>query len=523
MSRLPIGVQDFRKLRTEGLAYVDKTEQVYNLMNLGQHIFFSRPRRFGKSLLISTLKEIFSGSKELFEGLWIEDKIDWKTYPVIHIDFNEMNYRELALEAEIARTLDENAERNGVELSSEDSKGKFRELFKQLAVDGEKVVVLVDEYDKALTDYLEDNERARENANILKNFYSVLKSQDKNIHFNFITGVSKYGKVSIFSDLNNLFDATMHDDLAALCGYTQEELQGYFSEELYKLCLKGSWGLDDLLQGIKLMYNGYSWDGRQKVYNPFSVLNFFNLGKFEHFWFATGTPTFLMKLMKEQQLASYELELLKTSGAILENNDLNNIGIQSLLFSTGYLTIKKEELKIGRTNYQLGFPNEEVRTAFMQYLLSTYIDRTADRLENDVISNLTDGIEHDDWELFFETINEKVFARAPYGILPKKESYVHSIIHMLMVLTGYEIHSEVQTRKGRMGSVLDTGDRILIFEFKIDRSAEEAVEQIKEMKYYEMYAHQEKPLTVVGVNFDTEKKEIDDYVVKNLDNSIPNM
>ncbi|MGI9159724.1 MAG: AAA family ATPase, partial [Saprospiraceae bacterium] len=284
MKKLPIGSQDLPGLIGDGYLFVDKTEQIHRLMQAGKYLFLSRPRRFGKSLLVSTLHEIFRGNKALFKGLWIEDKIDWAHYQVIRVDFNKMNYQSNPLSVELDKQMEANATANNIRLTATDYKGKFAELLETLGSGDKKAVVLIDEYDKAITDFLgEDEERIPENVRVLKNFYSTLKSLDRCIHFVFITGVSKYGRVSIFSDLNNLNDITTHPDFAVLLGWTQEEMERYFDDRLSDLARHFNLDRADLLEKIRAYYNGYSWDGEHRVYNPYSLLNFFHQpGRLQH-------------------------------------------------------------------------------------------------------------------------------------------------------------------------------------------------------------------------------------------------
>jgi hypothetical protein len=292
MQKLPIGIQDFRALREGGYLYIDKTELIYQLAKTGKYYFLSRPRRFGKSLLVSTLKALFSGEKDLFEGLWIEDKWDWeKKNPVIHLSFSQLDYKKDSLENALLAWLDKEAERHGLSLSGKTIKQKFTEFIPLLAEQG-KVVFLVDEYDKPIIDFIESLEGVNENREVLRSLYSGIKDLDPYFSFVFLTGVSKFSKVSIFSDLNNLGDITLDATFNALCGYTQQELEASFSDHFQAISKKMEVSVTDLLEKVREWYNGYNWTGEDRLYNPFSILNFVRKGQFQNFWFSTGTPTF---------------------------------------------------------------------------------------------------------------------------------------------------------------------------------------------------------------------------------------
>ena len=366
---LPLSRQSFRDLREDNCIYVDKTQHIYNLCTQGKMYFLSRPRRFGKSLLLSTMSELFLGSKELFEDTWIVDKWDWtKKNPIIHISFLDIPYLTMGLEAGIRFFLLEQYEEHGL-----DSKGVtdisllFTRLIKQLYKQHGKVVILIDEYDKPIIDYLEFHkiQEAKANLEVLGLFYSGLKEVTLNIRLLFITGVSKFTHVSLFSKLNNLTDLTINPHYSTMLGYTQEELEHYFSEYIDDTCLfMGNYTRTELLEEIRVWYNGYSWDGKHRLYNPSGILSFFANQDFQSFWFQTGTPTFVVKKILEQGL--FEIENIETTINFLNQYSLDNIELTSLLFQTGYLTIK-EKSKYG--DLVLSFPNQEVKEAMYTLLL----------------------------------------------------------------------------------------------------------------------------------------------------------
>lgn len=510
MKKLPIGRQDFASLIGDGNLYVDKTAHIFRLIQSGTYIFLSRPRRFGKSLLVSTLKEIFEGNRAVFRGLWIEDKITWERYPVIHVDFNQMDYRSRSLESAISQQMDENAARNGLELSAEkSSKQKLEELLQTLS-NGKKVVVLIDEYDKAITDFLDYNEgeRLQENVRTLKNFYSTLKSLDRCIHFAFITGVSKYGKLSIFSDLNNLYDISNSTAFSDLLGWTEAEVLANFEAHLQQAEQVIGLPMPRLLEAMRRFYNGYSWDGETTVYNPFSLLNFFSNQQFGNYWFTTGTPSFLTHLLKKKRIPAYELEHISGDGILLDSADVTAIDPISLLFQTGYLTIKKiDKSDPTRPRYLLSYPNEEVKISFLKNLLADYVDQPVFHTTYTYTDKMRDALQAGDFDTFFEVLSS-LFASIPYQITATHESYFHTVVHVVLTLTGFITHSEIATNRGRMDAVLDTGKHIYVFEFKLRESADEALAQIREKGYPERFRAAGKPLTLVGVAFDVEQKNV---------------
>jgi hypothetical protein len=343
------------------------------LIEQGQFVFVARPRRFGKSLMLSTLRCIFQGKKDLFKGLWIEDKFEWKTYPVIYIDFNAMNYQLFTLEEELEKIIETNAVQYKVELKALGAKAKFAELLEKLTTADTKPVVLIDEYDKPIVDYIGE-EKVKDHISVLKTFYGTLKAKDAYIHYCLLSGVSKFGKVSIFSDLNNLQDVSMSPVYACMLGVTQSELDSQFAPYLEKIAKDNDIDKEILRSQIKKWYNGYSWDGDNTLYCPFSILNYFSpfnsKGSFRNFWFETGTPTFLTKLLKKEGILPNELEWQRANFTVIQSPETNNVDIISMLFQTGYLTIKNIEFQFGEDRYFLSYPNHEVYQAFSLYLKS---------------------------------------------------------------------------------------------------------------------------------------------------------
>ena len=510
MKRLPIGIQTFEKIRTENFLYVDKTEQIHRLITSGDYFFLSRPRRFGKSLTLSTIRAIYEGRKDLFEGLWIENQWDWtQTRPVIHIQINEIGYLENGLPKALHKTVDEHAAMHGIELTPDSFDQKFRELIQKLAKAKGKVVVLIDEYDKPLIDYLEKEQlpTAFEHQRILKSFYSVLKSADPYLELLLITGVSKFSKVSIFSDLNNLLDITLDESVADLVGYTQSELETHFGEWI-DLALQKQLAPDRerLLAKIKLWYNGYTWDIRTFVYNPFSILSFFKLRSFEDYWFRTGTPSFLIKKLKES--GYFNLNGLKINASLLESYSLDDLDVRSLLFQTGYLTIRARDMD--RNLYTFDYPNREVEQALSNHLIGALMGHSpltsaspALQLEQAFMDNEPGKV---------ASIINAMLKDVPSLLLDgKKEHFYHALVHLHFRYLGFFIQSEVHTSDGRMDAVVHTPTHIYLLEFKIDQSAQAALQQIQKKNYADRFRADGKTIVGVGINFDTEKRCVSEW------------
>ncbi len=517
MKNLPLGIQTFRKIIEENRLYVDKTKDIYHLLTQGgQYYFLSRPRRFGKSLLISTLKEIFSGNKELFKGLWIYDKVDWQAFPVITLDLMKISYdTPEILKESLKEFIYELAEQRGLTLSkNKDYKQAFLELVEKSSAAG-KVVILIDEYDKPIIDFVENQEIALQNRDILKSFYSTLKSLDEHLKFVFITGVSKFSKVSIFSDLNNLNDITMDETYATMLGYTHRELLEYFDEEIHELIKKEGGTKDELINDIKYWYNGYSWDGKNFVYNPFSILNLFLKKRFANYWFESGSPSFLVKLARKDGIALAELENYKAGEEVFSAFDIDKMQVVSILFQTGYLTIK-EIIPISRTSrfYILSFPNAEVKESLLVYLLGDMSPKYEGKISV-MVDDLKTHLKTGHLEKFFELMRS-IFAQISYDMFVKdREGYYQTVIYLILKLTGISIDTEVETNLGRIDAVIHLEKVIYVMEFKIG-TAEEALSQVKEKKYYERYLSSSKTVMLIGIGIDTGERNIKDYKIETV-------
>ncbi|MEM0993653.1 MAG: AAA family ATPase, partial [Bacteroidota bacterium] len=376
MRRLPTGRQNFREIRKEDLIYVDKTKQMYNIISGGKLYFLSRPRRFGKSLLLSKFRHLFQGEKELFKGLYIHEQTDYdfEAYPVLHFNFSSFGHAVENLEEILSSEIEDYAAKFNVPIAKVSLGKQFRTLIEGISAQGKPVVLLIDEYDKPITDFLTELEKAKKNQSVLRDFFSPLKDLDLNGHlrFLFITGVSKFSKVSLFSDLNNLTDLSLHRWSDDLLGITQQELLDYFSEHIDDAAKMLRQGREELLEGIKTWYNGYAYDPDIKLYNPFSLLSFFQAHRFSNFWFATGTPTFLVRTIRDRGVNPTEFVDKIVADAFFSKFSLEELDLAGLLYQTGYLTIKSVRQKRTNLYYVLNYPNEEVRRSMMHNLVEAF-------------------------------------------------------------------------------------------------------------------------------------------------------
>jgi hypothetical protein len=514
-AKLPIGIQDFEKIITGGYTYVDKTQYIYELIVQASPCFLSRPRRFGKSLLVSTFAALFSGKRELFKGLWI-DHTDWNwdIYPIIRLDMSTINSATPEmLERALIHALNDIALQHDVTLAGETSSDYLSDLIKQLvAVSNQKVVVLIDEYDKPLIDNIEDLDLAQKNREILRRFYTILKAQDEYLRFIFLTGVTKFSKVSVFSGLNNLNDITMLNHFSVLLGYTKNELELYFAEDIADLAQKRGLNNEDCYDLLKEWYNGYRFsDEGQLVFNPFSVLRLLQEHKFDAHWFETGTPTFLIKLIQKREFDFIDLEQYEVSSADFSTFEIEELPTIPLLYQTGYLTIKEYDPAFNR--YRLGYPNREVGIAFSERLIAYFA--TAKAKTADYLSQLYRNLSIVEWDFahFFSILSE-LLALMPYDLYLKQEKHFQSLFYMVIKLAGFNISAEVHTQRGRVDAVLQAKDKIIIFEFKLDQTAQIAVEQIKQRGYYQLFQDQNLPIFLVGINFDGKRRLIDDWLVE---------
>jgi Predicted AAA-ATPase/PD-(D/E)XK nuclease superfamily len=514
LPKLPIGIQHFDELREGNYLYIDKTEFVYKLLNDGGAFFLARPRRFGKSLFLSTVLELAKGRRDLFTNTWIADKWDWqRKYPIVHLPFAKIDFKELGLRTAVLIELHNICKQYDIIPETESIKQLLGQILTEVSAKHGKIVLLIDEYDKPIIEYLEKSEMAQsiENQKIMKNFYGILKDSGQCLHLTFITGVSKFARVSLFSDLNHLEDLTLDHQYATAFGYTQTEVEAYFEPHIAANLQK----FPDLtremfLQRVKNWYNGYSWDNKTSVYNPFGLLNFFKKGQFMNYWFQSGTPTFLMHLLLGKGETSFENYTV--SPTFLDQYDLENIQSASLLFQTGYLTIKNYD-----ENEQimtLDYPNFEVRDSFYQFLMTYMGQREVD--SKITVRDLAKYFRANDLENVYYSI-EMVLNGLPYDVYKaSNEALFHGLIHILFQYMGLNIESEVHTKRGRLDAMVQTDTHIYIFEFKYNKTTEAAMAQLLKRDYASKYRHLNKKIIGIAINFNKENRAIDEWIVQDL-------
>lgn len=509
MKKLTSSIYSFENLIEGDFLYIDKTEYIWQMIQpAGGMYFLSRPRRFGKSLTLSTLKAVFEGKKELFKGLALYDKpYEWKKYPVIHLSFGDYNvvtdaFKELS--PYLMTKIRQIAASYSIELTAATPGLCFGELVDALATRGQ-VVILVDEYDKPILDNIDDPDISLIQRT-LKGFFSVLKDRNEKERFLFVTGVSKFSHVSLFSDLNNLTDISMDARFATMLGYTQEELEAHFGDRI--AALAGNGDLEACKAKIKKWYNGYRFEENSKtVYNPVSLANFFERnGKFNNYWFSTGTPSFLLKLIKTKRFDLEEVLEKPVSSFALDAYEVDNLNPLTLLLQTGYLTIDKAVERYGDTAYQLCFPNLEVKGSFETYLAGDCSGLHTNQVKEAVYA-LADEVTAGNVDGFMEAM-KVFFAQIPYDVHLKNENNFQLLFYSIFLLLGISITAESRTNNGRIDAVATNEDFVFVFEFKLNKSEEIALEQIKSRDYYRRYMDSGKTIRLVGVNFDNEAGQI---------------
>ncbi len=512
--KYPIGIQDFDKIINEGYTYVDKTELIYKLVHEGSYYFLSRPRRFGKSLLMSTLDAYFSGKRELFKNLAIEKlEEDWTAYPVLHLDLNTGKYNS---KDSLTHALDDFLSRleanYGTFHSEKTLELRFMGIIERIYhKTGKPVVILVDEYDKPLLQSINNKELQEDFRATLKAFYSVLKTQDRYIRFALLTGVTKFGKVSVFSDLNNLIDISMDEGYDTLCGITEEEMHRYFEESIQKLAERYKISYEETCARLKKRYDGYHFvEYGTGVYNPFSLLSTFRASKFGSYWFETGTPTFLVQLLQRENFYLPDLTQQQVSADMLNCIDTMDRNPIPVIYQSGYLTIKDydEEFKV----YTLGFPNEEVEEGFANYLLPYYA-HTGSEGAPMYVRNFVLALRNGRPEQFMKRM-QVLFADTDYKIVGNAELYFQNAFYIVTKLLGFYTEVERTISDGRIDMIVKTKDYIYIFEFKYDQNADIALQQIENKGYAQPFVTDGRKIVKIGVNFSREHRCIDEWKIK---------
>ena len=508
--KLPIGIQTFGEIRADEHYYVDKTALAWKLINEGKHYFLSRPRRFGKSLFLDTLKELFEGNEPLFQGLAVQDQWDWSVkYPVLRFsfgsgNFTDPNYLQQNLMAQLDKLESEAGSQSGYSTCSERFQYLIRHLHQQT---GLPVAILVDEYDKPILDAIQDPIVARANRDFLRGFYGTIKDHDAHIKFTLLTGVSKFSKVSLFSGLNNLYDITLDSEYSSLCGYTDNDIDTVFEPELA--------GLDR--DEIRDWYNGYNWLG-EGVYNPFDILQLFKTREFRNYWFETGTPTFLVNLLLERQVKTLQLDNMYSSSSMLSSFDVEEIVTEALLFQTGYLTIKSTERLGDNTFYTLGYPNREVYKSLNESLLTVMVKNPSEqaiqsgRLYKALLVNDFDAL---------KTIFHAFFSSIPHhwytnNDIQSYEGFYSSVFYSYFAALGLDVTVEDCTNHGRLDMTLKFNSQVYLFEFKVVELAPKgkALQQIKDQQYADKYRGLAQPIHLIGVEFSKQDRNIVGFEVE---------
>ncbi len=506
MKKLPIGIQTFRDIITEGFVYVDKTGIAYDIITKGRYYFLSRPRRFGKSLFLDTLKDIFEGKKELFKGLYIYDKWDWDDkYPVLRVSLGSGVEKDINQLYPRLRWILKKAERDlEIDCESNNPVECFQELIlSAYAKYNQKVVILIDEYDKPILDNITDSDVARQMRDAMKNFYAVIKDNDAYIRFVFITGVSKFSKMNLFSGLNNIEDITLNANYGNICGYTHNDLLTVFKEHLK--------GAD--MEMVKLWYNGYNYFG-EKVYNPFDILLFIsNNHEYSNYWWETGNPSFLIEMLKTGEYFIPNIENFVATKEILNTFDVDNIALVALLWQTGYLTIKEQIKDDFGVNYHLGIPNKEIQLSLNSLFITYLTEQKEEKFSQQrrLLNMLKDG----ELEGFKEALFS-LFASIPYNNftnnkLPEFEGYYASVIYAYLASLPVNLIPEDVSNFGRIDLTLQYRDKVFIIEFKLcEKATGAALKQIKEKRYYEKYSNFDN-IYLIGIEFSKEKRNIVGY------------
>ena len=511
----PIGIQNFEKIRKDGYFYIDKTALIYQMVKTGSYYFLSRPRRFGKRLLISTLEAYFLGKKELFEGLAIEKlEKDWTVYPIFHMDLNTEKYdtRE-SLDSILNFTLEKWEQQYGTAPSETTFALRFRGLIERAYKQtGQRVVILIDEYDKPMLQAIGNEELQKEFRNTMKAFYSVLKTMDGCIQFAFLTGVTKFGKVSVFSDLNNLDDISMRNQYIDICGVSEKELHDNLEIELHELAdIKGV-SYHEICDKLREYYDGYHFTHNSiGIYNPFSLLNTFKYKEFGSYWFETGTPTYLVELLKKHHYDLRRMAHEETSVSVLNSIDSASDNPIPVIYQSGYLTIKGYDEEFGI--YSLGFPNREVEEGFIKFLLPFYANTNAVESEFE-IQKFVREIRIGDYDSFFRRLRS-FFADTPYELIRDLELHYQNVLFIVFKLVGFYVKAEYHTSEGRIDLVLQTDKFVYVIEFKLDGTAEDALRQINEKHYALPFeAGGNRRLFKIGVNFNAKMRNIEKWIVE---------
>jgi len=512
--KYPIGIQSFESLINDGYTYVDKTDLIYQLANSNRYYFLGRPRRFGKSLLISTLEAYFSGQRELFKGLAVEQlEKEWTKYPVLHLDLNTSRYNEKNSLVDVLNdSLCYWEQMYGSAPGEVNPELRFKGIIRRACEQtGQRVVILVDEYDKPMLQTIGNEELQNEYRNTLKAFYSVMKTQDRYIRFGLLTGVTKFGKISVFSDLNNLKDLSMDERYQTICGITESEIHRYFEEPLHALARKNNLPYEETCLRLKERYDGYHFvENGVGLYNPFSLLCALDALKIKSYWFETGTPSYLVNLLQDNNFRLPDLTEEEVTAQTLTDVESFKDNPVAVIYQSGYLTIKEYDEEFD--TYRLGFPNKEVAEGFIKYLMPYYLPKPQNKSAFS-IANFVRDVEQGNPEQFMKRL-ATLFSDTDYKIVGDAELYFQNAFFILMRLLGFHVQVERPTSESRMDMVIQTKGYIYLLEFKLDGTPEEALQQIEEKGYAKPFAMDKRKLYRIGVNFSLKKRYIDGWKIE---------
>jgi len=514
LRKLPIGVQDFESLKKDGYLYVDKTESIYRLITTGRYYFLSRPRRFGKSLLISTLKAIFEGKRELFKGLAIDGKEDftWEKHPVLHLDLNTNEYNSKEkLENVLNTALTAWEEQYGKNPTAVDFGPRLENVIRSAALKtGHRVAILVDEYDKPMLQAIGNTRLQEEYRSMLKGFYGALKSMDAHIKFALLTGVTKFGKVSVFSDLNHLTDISMDARYYDICGMRDDDFTECFEPEMRALADANGLSHEECLAAMRKRYDGYHFHHNVPgMYNPYSALLTMSKQEFGSYWFETGTPSYLVYLLQKCEYNLEQMSHVEADEDVLNSTDAESTNPIPVIYQSGYLTIKDYDKRF--KTYTLGFPNEEVEEGFTKFLMPHYI-YPKDRQSPFLIDNFVREVEQGKTDQFILRL-KSLFADTPYELIRDLENHYQNVVWLLYKLMGFYTQPEYHTSDGRIDLVVKTPKYCYVIEFKLNGTAEEALAQISDKSYTLPFALEGQQIIRIGINFSKETHNIEKALV----------
>ena len=514
LKRLPVGIQTYSKIIEDNMLYVDKTEYIWKMTHLSNYIFLSRPRRFGKSLLVSTLQAYFEGRKELFKGTYIETvEKEWTEYPVLHFSMASGKHMEKdQLERYLLFILEENERRFGLCSDSKDANVRMKNLIANVyEKTGKKVVVLIDEYDAPLLDVVHEDTTLPVLRNVMRNFYSPLKDSDPYLQFVFLTGITKFSQLSIFSDLNNLTNISMFPEFAGICGITKEEMLTQAHDYIERLAKANEWTTEETVEQLTQQYDGYhfTWPSPD-IFNPFSLLNAFNAKRVDNYWFASGTPTYLIEMLRKFHVVPSKIGCGSVQAKSFDAPTENMKNITPLLYQSGYITIKGYN-PVSK-NYKLDIPNNEIRAGLMESLLPNYVHEYADE-GSSMVGDMYEALYNENLDEMFRLLQAYLLT-VPYCDNANSEGHYQQLLYVIFSLFGRYVDVEVHTPTGRVDMVMQTSKALYLFELKLNQSAEAAMRQIDLKDYASKFALSGLPIVKVGINFDAERRTLADWTIE---------